>query len=125
MRANTSRLTQHGVSQSVPARAVAQSRFFDPDENVRLTIVNKVCEACGETIGPMETLLLDLGKRILDKKAAVRSAARANVCALYRKHSTNASLQWIPQKLLQTYGTELSSNQIGELREMECLFDST
>ena len=48
-----------------------------------------MCEACAESAGPLEPLLLEVGNRVQDKKASVRSAARSNLCALCRnrKHT--------------------------------------
>ena len=77
---------------------------------MRTALINHVCEACAESVGPLEPLLLEVGNRVQDKKAAVRSAARSNLCGLYRKHLTNTALHWIPQRLLSSYGNDNSSS---------------
>ena len=92
---------------------------------MRTALINHVCEACAEGVGPLEPLLLEVGNRVQDKKAAVRSAARSNLCALYRKHLTNTALHLIPQRLLASYGNDNSSSSSEGCREIETLIHST
>ena len=111
-------MVEHGVTllrqlpaaHAEPILKALQGRFLDPDERVRTALINHVCEACAESVGPLEPLLLEVGNRVQDKKAAVRSAARSNLCGLYRKHLTNTALHWIPQRLLSSYGNDNSSS---------------
>ena len=58
-------------------------------------MVERVCEACKESIGPFAPLLGEVGGRMQDKKTGVKATARANLCALYRQHLSSASLQWV------------------------------
>ena len=126
-------MVEHGVqllrqlptAHAGPIVKALQGRFLDPDERVRTALINHVCEACGESVGALEPLLLEVGNRVQDKKAAVRSAARANLCSLYRKHLTNAALHWIPQRLLSSYGNDNNTNSTEGCREIEALMHST
>eukprot|EP00320_Phaeocystis_rex_P021948 CAMPEP_0119065046 /NCGR_PEP_ID=MMETSP1178-20130426/7962_1 /TAXON_ID=33656 /ORGANISM="unid sp, Strain CCMP2000" /LENGTH=127 /DNA_ID=CAMNT_0007046531 /DNA_START=8 /DNA_END=388 /DNA_ORIENTATION=+ len=62
-------MVEHGVGllrQLPPAHAepivkALQTRFLDPDEKVRTALINHVCEACSETVGALEPLLLEVG----------------------------------------------------------------
>ena len=126
-------MVEHGVTllrqlpaaHAEPILKALQGRFLDPDERVRTALINHVCEACAESVGPLEPLLLEVGNRVQDKKAAVRSAARSNLCGLYRKHLTNTALHWIPQRLLSSYGNDNSSSSSEGCREIESLLHST
>ena len=128
-------MIEHGVRllRVLPAAhadelaAEMTKRLMDPDEGVRIAFVKCVCEACADGIsGALEPLVCDLGGRLNDKKPAVRSAARAHLCALYRRHFTNEALQWIPQKLMQTYGHNGSGEgHVAELRDIEALLHTT
>lgn len=126
-------MVRHGVEllrqlppvHAVPIAKALQSRFYDPDENVRTEMVERVCEACKESIGPFAPLLGEVGGRMQDKKTGVKATARANLCALYRQHLSSASLQWVPQKLLQSYGENDGAKNHEGCREIEALVHST
>ena len=92
---------------------------------MRTALINHVCEACAEGVGPLEPLLLEVGNRVQDKKAAVRSAARSNLCALYRKHTPTLAPTPSPTPLLASYGNDNSSSSSEGCREIESLIHST
>ena len=96
-------MVEHGVTllrqlpaaHAEPILKALHGRFLDPDERVRTALIIHVCEACAESVGPLEPLLLEVGNRVQDKKAPVRSAARSNLCALCRnrKHTPTPQLR--------------------------------
>ncbi len=60
-------------------------RLFDGEDKVRATTIKAVCGACTLRVEPFAELLKDIGGRIFDRRPAVRSAARAGVCAIYAR----------------------------------------
>ena len=112
-----------------------KERVMDPDERVRATLVKSLCEACAETLAPFAPLLADLGHRMRDKRPAVKSAARAGLCALYCRHVSHLlreqpnatrspeALCWLPGQLMDCYGAE--SRDPESRLELETLVQST
>lgn len=94
-----------------PVEALLEERLRDPEERVRISTVEAICNVCQSATGRIsEKTLKQVAQRMRDRKPQVRDAAMRGLSQIYRYQLTQSgpetlpkTYQWIPSQIMHIY----------------------
>ena len=111
-----------------------KERSLDPNDSIRMRSIEVALDVAAESMagyGLLEPALLEISRRILDKKGKVREACANMMSRLYAKHSLPRWISgqlaerwsWIPQQLCEAYlvWNNTGLGQVAQLEDRELL----
>ena len=104
-------------------------RSLDPNDAIRMRTMEIVLDVAAMSIAGyslLEPVMLDMSRRVLDKKVKVREACADMMAGLYAKHALprwiagqhTERLAWIPQQLSEAY-LVLHNTGHGQVAQLE------